>query len=498
MRCKILFVISPRISRVVAFTAKLVASPTLHATPMPESPSGERSGSVTTYRVVHAPSVAIRAGPWGKKLGIKQCGALVHCDASRDGWVRLQGGLDGEEAWMLIHGAKMGLGTLLQRLGMAERVVSRWQVVASPHVHVRAAPRGRVLAQLACGEVVRADMELAGWVRLQRDFWPEGASEPAEGWVLIDGAALGLGRLLAPRPAPAIAAAAAPPSAMPERYWVVAPAGVSVRERPWGRVLARRPAASLLRCDCEREGWVRLEEDCRADDDDDEGDDDAGAEGGGAAEGWVLADGRELGLPRQLLRRRAGEAAMPEAEAAEAAAAADAVVARRSRRLAAAAARGEDWSLARLLRDAGAADGVAALLEAGGVGDIDSLVAEAAAAELTERLRELGVAKLGQRQKLAAIVKPYIAALREKEKGNALYRESRYEEAAAAYTAAIEAAPCPCTEAALASYNNRAACYQQMREPERGLADVRHVLAYEPDNAKALARRQVFEKATAN
>ena len=82
---------------------------------MPESPSGERSGSVTTYRVVHAPSVAIRAGPWGKKLGIKQCGALVHCDASRDGWVRLQGGLDGEEAWMLIHGAKMGLGTLLQQ-----------------------------------------------------------------------------------------------------------------------------------------------------------------------------------------------------------------------------------------------------------------------------------------------------------------------------------------------------------------------------------------------
>ena len=90
---------------------------------MPESPSGERSGSVKTYRVVHAPSVAIRAGPWGKKLGIKQCGALVHCDASRDGWVRLQGGLDGEEAWMLIHGAKMGLGTLLQQETMAERVV---------------------------------------------------------------------------------------------------------------------------------------------------------------------------------------------------------------------------------------------------------------------------------------------------------------------------------------------------------------------------------------
>ena len=51
---------------------------------MPESP-------LTTYRVVHAPSVAIRAGPWGKKLGIKQCGALVHCDASRDGWPTLQG-----------------------------------------------------------------------------------------------------------------------------------------------------------------------------------------------------------------------------------------------------------------------------------------------------------------------------------------------------------------------------------------------------------------------
>ena len=165
--------------------AKLVASPTLHATPMPESPSGERSGSVNTYRVVHAPSVAIRAGPWGKKLGIKQCGALVHCDASRDGWVRLQGGLDGEEAWMLIHGAKMGLGVLLQQESKAgSRQVSRWQVVASPHVHVRAAPRGRVLAQLACGEDCIVAVGLCGRLRAWHRESPS-AAPPGDGGVSL-------------------------------------------------------------------------------------------------------------------------------------------------------------------------------------------------------------------------------------------------------------------------------------------------------------------------
>ena len=40
---------------------------------------------------------------------------------------------------------------------------------------------------------------------------------------------------------------------------------------------------------------------------------------------------------------------------------------------------------------------------------------------------------------------------------------------------------------------NRAACFQQMREPKLALTDVQHVLAFDPTNAKAIARKQVYE-----
>ena len=40
-----------------------------------------------------------------------------------------------------------------------------------------------------------------------------------------------------------------------------------------------------------------------------------------------------------------------------------------------------------------------------------------------------------------------------------------------------------------------AACYQQMREPEKALADVRCVLKYDATDAKALARQQVNQRA---
>ena len=55
--------------------------------------------------------------------------------------------------------------------------------------------------------------------------------------------------------------------------------------------------------------------------------------------------------------------------------------------------------------------------------------------------------------------------------------------------------PCKSIDLALNCFNNRAACYQQMREPERALADARAVLRYDPHNAKALARKQVMERA---
>lgn len=129
-------------------------------------------------------------------------------------------------------------------------------------------------------------------------------------------------------------------------------------------------------------------------------------------------------------------------------------------------------------------------------------------------------------------------ALTLKEQGNARYKDSRFEEAVALYSAAISAMPCAAVDLALNCYSNRAACHQQMREFEvRGkahgylhscpvghernppwhatrtrasaspdllrdktvwqlaLADVMHVLEFDPDNAKALARKQVYEQA---
>ena len=39
---------------------------------------------------------------------------------------------------------------------------------------------------------------------------------------------------------------------------------------------------------------------------------------------------------------------------------------------------------------------------------------------------------------------------------------------------------------------DRAACFQQMREPKLALDDVDHVLRFDPSNSKALARKQVY------
>ena len=72
-----------------------------------------------TYRVVFAPSVAVRDAPWGQKVGEKAQGDVVRTDMrsvgdDRLGWVRLEGGYEGGEGWMLLHGAALGLGTLLE------------------------------------------------------------------------------------------------------------------------------------------------------------------------------------------------------------------------------------------------------------------------------------------------------------------------------------------------------------------------------------------------
>ena len=96
------------------------------------------------YRVVHAPRVAVRAAPSrsARVRGVKSAGDEVVVSEARGGWVRLsvrddwwaielaagraaaddggeaEGctlGASGAEAWMLVHGAEVGLGELLRR-----------------------------------------------------------------------------------------------------------------------------------------------------------------------------------------------------------------------------------------------------------------------------------------------------------------------------------------------------------------------------------------------
>ena len=102
---------------------------------------------------------------------------------------------------------------------------------------------------------------------------------------------------------------------------------------------------------------------------------------------------------------------------------------------------------------------------------------------------------MGQRAKLATLVQPYWKALTLKEQGNALYKESRFDAAVEVYSRAIEMIPCPSVDLALTCYSNRAACQQQMREPEAALKDVLHVIRFDPKNEKALIRRKVFQEA---
>lgn len=497
----------------------------------PGRPAARLKPEKGEYRVLFSPSVAVRDAPWGRKIGTKQVGSLVQTDmrsigGEGGGWVRIAGGLAGSgsgEAWMLINGSALGLGALLESTSRvaAARLV-RYQVVHRPHVMVRDRPRGTVLGQRAHGRLLRTDLELDGWVRLQEDTWRAGSAEPCEGWVLINGASVGLGQLLQPWSAPAEAAeeggSAGSAAAALERYWVVAEGGTVVRERPWGRVLARRGRGQLLRTDLVRDGWARLQEDFVEAEADDDGGGDTGSGGGGKGdaagfrrsdlgasvsvadadaagallEGWVLLDGRDLGLSRQLARRADGEAEAPPPEPlppAEARAARDAA------RRAAEAAAGEDWSIGALLGGTKGGAELAELLSTAGVGDVHALIGAVSGGDVHDELRRLGVAKLGQRQKLATLVMPYWRALALKEGANAAYRASRFEEAASLYTHALEHVACRSTDLALTIVGNRAACRQQMREPEAALRDVEHVLRFDPANPKALARRTVCESA---
>jgi tetratricopeptide (TPR) repeat protein len=203
-----------------------------------------------------------------------------------------------------------------------------------------------------------------------------------------------------------------------------------------------------------------------------------------------LIDGTDLGIGRQLTLY-AGESCAPGLHAA----AASPVRVTRCASAEMAKDCESERSFGALLSEAGLPAELVQTLARSGVANLADLIRVASQGDLNEALRGCGVTKLGQRQKLAAIVQPYWSALVAKERGNAMYKSSRYEDAVAEYSAAIAAMQCRASTLALRCYSNRAAAYQQMREHKLALGDIMHVLSVEPQNEKACARLKVLQDA---
>ena len=86
-----------------------------------------------SYRVVHAPLVFVRRAPAtdAEVLATLPTGTAFEADAMRNGWVRiardivpLTGGA-ARRGWALVDGAKIGLGTLLERVPKIEHAPCR-------------------------------------------------------------------------------------------------------------------------------------------------------------------------------------------------------------------------------------------------------------------------------------------------------------------------------------------------------------------------------------
>ena len=168
--------------------------------------------------------------------------------------------------------------------------------------------------------------------------------------------------------------------------------GCPVRERPWGRVLCTRNRGMLLRCDAEKDGWARIEADftedgiletCDAENEDSQ-----------ILEGWVLLDGRDLGLPRQLVRYQKEK--VPPAE--EPRKTTEELYQRRSLKQKAHTAKGEDYSLKTILLNAKVSEDVINTLEEKGIDDFEALVVLVSRGDHHEELRKVGITKLGARQ----------------------------------------------------------------------------------------------------
>ena len=90
----------------------------------------------TKYVVFHQ-YVNVRSTPTrtGAVLGKKDKGTHLEVDqlgGQDDGWVRLKGGMNGQEAWVLIDGSSMGLPQLIGHFSGPPLKSRRWHAAERP------------------------------------------------------------------------------------------------------------------------------------------------------------------------------------------------------------------------------------------------------------------------------------------------------------------------------------------------------------------------------
>ena len=478
--------------------------------------------------VVRLPSVAVFSRPnSGVVVGERAQGTVVSTslrtfgNSPNDGWVRLSEHVSASESgegWILVDGTLLGLGMQLERRAFERPRQLKW-FLAEAQVEIRDAIRGgAIVGHREAGRLLRTDHELSGWMRLTEDFRrarDDGEADVVEGWFSL--AANAVSRWWPPGETRGAAPESLPPKTL--WYWVSARGGVTVRERPWGGLLTKREHGDLLRGDLLQDGWLRLEEDfvrvgsgMRAkggQPPEPNAEDEAGrtiwceevASSASLLRGWVLVDGRDLGLPYQLQARAGRERGLPRPSIPQAGGGKVFIswdlaeeVAKQSaakfcrRRSQAESERAEDWSVEAVVRSAGIGDETADVLRRCGVGDLHQLLRVAAQGDANEELKNVGVTRLGARSKMLKALAPYLEAQQAKERANGHYKLGAYAKAVDVYTHALDSLRCHSTLVALNLYNNRAAAYQQMGRPTDALADALFVLRYDAGNSKALAR----------
>ena len=292
----------------------------------------------TADYVVLRPLVNVHSEPKvGVVVGTRKKGDVVNTSLRRqfgegsaaDVWVQLNeytSASESGEGWIQVDGTVFGLGKQLERRAFERPRQLRWYLAAA-QVEIRdRIHRGQIVGHREAGRLLRTDLEMSGWARLTEDFrlpsGDMGESHICEGWFSM--AANDVSRWYPPG-----TAKGTPPESLPATsrwFWVAAPNGCSVRDRPWGGLLTKREHGELLRGDLVEDGWLRLEEDfvrCGADSEgvrgkggahpEAVGEDEAGravwaeevanSVGGELQRGWALIDGRDLGLPFQLQAR---------------------------------------------------------------------------------------------------------------------------------------------------------------------------------------------------